>query len=376
MPKYVWTAKNKFGNSVVREITANTIEESKSALLAEGCTDLVLMGDEVMDAATAGMPRTVSFLGEELKVTEADKLKHRNKPPPTFFSTLWQGVAETKGFLILIFVLALYEIYRGHRPSFIFLGFGLIAWLAFLIVLRLPSIYYHRLHKAADWYRWAEVLEIVEKLKKIGKIHFIKIPPPELGRYRAKALTGLGHLSEALAEFSQYENQPGCPSWLYKAHVAGLYDTAKQHDKALEYCLQSIREKPTPVLYLDLANRYVRYMKDPVKAREALAEAEKSTLPDLAKPFHLRCRGMLAFLEGDYVTARRDLEASLEIMQKTPHIPYRDGHISVAKAYLCCVLAKQGDQAAAQKNFTDAEEYLVATGETELLEQCKKATGA
>jgi len=375
MANYVWTAKDKFGISVVREISASTIEESKSALLAEGCTDLVLKGDEIMDAATAGMPRSVRFLGEEHKVTEAEKLKHRGNPAPTFFSALWQGIVQTKGFIILIFILAGFEIYCGHTTSLMFLGLGLLAWLAFLIGVRLPSIYYHRLHKAADWNRWEEVLGIVDKLKQIEKFHFTKIPPPELGKYRAKALAGLGQLPQSLVEFSQYENQPGCPSWLYKAQVAGIYDTAKQHDKALEYAWQSIREKPTPVLYLDLANRYARYKSDPVKARAALAEAEKSTLPDLAEPFHLRCRGISALLEEDYSTARRELEASLAIMQKTPNIPYRAGHISVTKAYLCRVLAKQGDQAGARKNFKEAEEYLVATGESELLEQCKKATG-
>jgi tetratricopeptide (TPR) repeat protein len=189
-------------------------------------------------------------------------------------------------------------------------------------------------------------------------------------------MAGLGKLPQSLMEFSRFENQPGCPSWLYKAQLAGIYDTAKQHDKALEYAWQSIREKPTPVLYLDLANRYARYKSDPFKAREALAEAEKSTIPDLAEPFYLRCRGISALLEGDYATAQRELHASLAIMQKTPHIPYRDGHISVAKAYMCCVFAKQGDQAAAKKNFVEAEEYLVATGENELLEQCKRAMGA
>ena len=58
------------------------------------------------------------------------------------------------------------------------------------------------------------------------------------------------------------------------------------------------------------------------------------------------------------------------------HLPFRDGHISVTKAYLCCVLAKQGNLPAAKQNFAEAEKYLVATGETRLLEQCQKATAA
>jgi len=375
MPNYVWTAKDKFGVSGVKEITANTIEESKSALLAEGCTDLVLVQDEIGDAVRAGWPRPATFLGSEIKqATEAARLKLRGRPPPTYSGELWRGIVESKKSIIGILALAVLEIYLGHNTSLIFLGFSLLAWLAFLICFRLPGIYYNRLHRAADWYRWTEVLEIVDKLKKIEKFHVIKIPPWNLSLYRAKAMAGSGHLPEALLEFSRYENQPGCPSWLYKAFLGGIYGTARQYDKAVEYNWQAVREKPTPTLYLDLANRYARYMNDPAKARGALAEAEKSTITDIAEPFRLRCRGILAFLETDYISARRELESSIEMMQKTPHQPYRDGHLSVAKAYLCCVLAKLGDQAAARKNFSEAEAYLVATSETELLEQCKKAT--
>ena len=54
MTTYIWTAKDKSGKPVVREVTHNTIEESKGVLLADGCTELKLIQDEVMDAAMAG----------------------------------------------------------------------------------------------------------------------------------------------------------------------------------------------------------------------------------------------------------------------------------------------------------------------------------
>lgn len=376
MGKYVWTAKDPSGSPVVREIEANSIEESKSALQAEGCTELELKSEEVMEVATAGMPRKFQVLGKEVEITAAERLKHRGKRPPTILSALGRGIAQSKWFFILMLIIAAWEFYRGRMTSLILTGAGVILWLVFLVVIRTPGIYYGRLHKAADWYRWQEVLDIVDRLKQIGKFHFIKIPPLELGRQRAKALAGLGRLTEAVAEFSEFENQPNCPGWMYKASLAGIHDIAKQHTKAVAYNLDAIREKPTAVLYLDLANRYVRYLKDPDKARAALAETEKETLMDIAKPFLFRCRGILAFLEGDNTTAKQEFEASLAAMEKFPHVPYRDGHISVTKAYLCCVLANQGDVPAAKRNFMAAKEYLVATGETELLERCQRATSA
>jgi hypothetical protein len=107
----------------------------------------------------------------------------------------------------------------------------------------------------------------------------------------------------------------------------------------------------------------------------AMAEAEKSPLPDLAKPFHIRCQGIIAYLEGDYAAARRELETAIELVDKAKGRPFRDGHLSVARAYLCCVLARQGDLPAAKKCFALAKKYLVATAEDELLAECRELCG-
>ena len=179
-------------------------------------------------------------------------------------------------------------------------------------------------------------------LQLIGRFSLVKVPATELTRNRAKALAGMGRLDEALAEYSQCQGRPDCPPWLYKLFVASLYTTARQHDKAIEYNLASIAAKPTSTAWADLANRYARYKSDAVKARSAMAEAEKSPLSDVAKPFCIRCQGIIAYLEGNYGAAKRDLQIAIELVEKAKGRPARDGHLSVARAYLCCVLAKQG----------------------------------
>jgi hypothetical protein len=80
-------------------------------------------------------------------------------------------------------------------------------------------------------------------------------------------------------------------------------------------------------------------------------------------------------LEGDYASARHELEASFKIVEENRNRPFRDGHLNVLKGYLCCVLARQGDLTEAKKYFMQARKYLVATNETELLEECEKAIG-
>jgi tetratricopeptide (TPR) repeat protein len=295
MPNFVWTAKNKFGNSVVREISADSSEQAKTQLLAEGCTEIELKENEINDAAVAGFTDKTVVLGEEVRVTFEQRLKQRGKPPMTFSRALRESVFQGKELSVLIIFLALYEGYRENIFLVILLGVALLLWITFTICVRLPGIYYAKLNKAKDWHRWEEVLELVETLKKIRRNHFIKIPVVELVRSRAQALAGLGRLSEGLEEFRQCENQPGCPGWLYTAFVAELYQIGKQYDKAIEYKQKAVAQKPIPANWIDLTNYFLRFKKDAGKAHEALAHAEKGILTETEKPYLMRCHGILAY---------------------------------------------------------------------------------
>jgi tetratricopeptide (TPR) repeat protein len=137
----------------------------------------------------------------------------------------------------------------------------------------------------------------------------------------------------------------------------------------------AIAEKSNSTAWADLANRYARYKRDPVKAREAMAEADKSPMAEIAKPFRIRCLGIIAYLENDYTTAKRELETAIDLVEKVKWRPFKDGHLNIARAYLCCVLAKQGDLSAASNNLERAREYLVATKEDELLAECRQLIG-
>jgi len=231
----------------------------------------------------------------------------------------------------------------------------------------MPAALFHQQHQPV--FKFGDVLIVSPFCPQISAV---TVPATELTRNRTKALAGLGRLDEALAEYSHCEGRPDCPTWLYKLFVASLYTTAKQQDKAIEFNLASIAAKPTSTAWIDLANRYARYKCDPVKARAAMAEADKSPVADMAKPFRIRCLGIIAYLEGDFAAAKCDLEIAIELVEKAKGRPYRDGHLSIARAYLCCVLARQGDLVDAKKQFALSKAYLVATDEAELLAECRK----
>ncbi len=375
MTTYTWSAKNRAGQRVVKQVKGETAEEAGAKLATEGYTELKLEEGDIFAAVSAGFSPRRLFLGEEIKVTAEQRLKARENPTTGFWSALSEGMKETKGFILIMVFLGAYYGYRGNWISLSLVALGILAWFAFLIFLRSTSVYYKKLIRAADWYQWKEVLSLVETLKTVGRFGIAKIPETELIRHRAKALAGTGHLSEALALYKTCEGRPDCPSWLYKLFIGSIYATAKQYDLAIQWNLESAKEKPGSVPWLDLAYRYARYKHDPVKARAALAEAKNYVLTETALPFKLRCQGVIAYLEGEYATARQDLEKAIEMVEKMKWRPYRDGHLSVARAYLACVLAKLGDLSAASQNFSAAKDYLVATGEDELIAECRRLVG-
>ena len=371
MPRFIWAAKDNLGKPIVRELVAKTIEESKAILLAEGCTDLELKSDEIMDIARAQFD--TNDAGDDMPAK--DWLKSRDKPPPTFLNIMFRSVVDFKGLYLILILLLVFNLYLGYKIPAIVTAAILIAGPFFYTWLALPGIYYEKLNKAKDWHRWEEVLKLVGVLEKIRYVHFIKLPKNELIRYRAQALAGLGRLTEALAVFQQCENQPKLPSWLYKAQLAGIYDIAGEHDKSLEYAWSALEEKRQPIICLDLAYRLLHYKKDTIQAHKLLAEVDKSVLVDYAESFYLQSLGMLSYLEGDYTSAKSNLEKSLEIIDQFKYLPFRDGIINTLKGYLCCVLAKRGDLAQARKYFMQSKKYLVAAKETVLLEECKRAIG-
>jgi tetratricopeptide (TPR) repeat protein len=270
----------------------------------------------------------------------------------------------------------IYQIYCGNWLFALLAAAALLIYLSALFCIRLPSMYHKRLLKALDWHRWDEALRLVDRLRWMNRLHFLKVPAIALIRYRAKALSGAGELSQALEEYAVCENLPGCPSWLYKTMVADIYDTAKMHNQALDLVKQSLAQQPRSSVYIGLATRLLRCKANLAEVKEALAEAEKGPLvEDIERPLVIQCHGVVAYLENDLQAAEKDFRAALEIYERTRHIAFRDGHISRTKGRLCCVLAKRGDMNGARIYFEAAEKYLVATQSSELLEECKASLG-
>jgi hypothetical protein len=376
MPIFVWTAKDKFGNPVVRELSTPTVGQSKQLLLDEGHTDLVLKQDEIMAAMAESFTEKVMVFGEEIQVTATERLKYRDQPGGTLFSILRETTTQDAKLYLIMAALMAWQFYGGRLTiGFILLGVTLI-WPGFRVWMGLPGILYRKLNEDREWHRWRDVLALLRRIERIQLYHFIKISRTELIRIRALALAGLNRLPEALTEFQAIRDQPGMPDWLYESNLALIYDCAQQHDQALICTRNSLELDPRNTIYLDLAWRLLHRKKDTSSARAALAKVDATTLIDIAQPFVKRTWGMLAFLEGDDLTAQRELETALTLWERSnARWVFRESNIALTKGYLCCVLARQGELARAKKHFADARNYLTAVRETDLLNRASALLG-
>jgi hypothetical protein len=374
MPNFLWTAQDNAGKSIVREISAGSGSDAQAVLLAEGCTDLKLIRGEIEAIASEGIAKTFSAFGEPIVVTPEKLVETRGQPSATFWRVAYKSVVDNAGSVLVLAGMASYEFWRGNRWVGILLLVLLSAFPVFYIWWFLQSILFAKLHKAADWHRWKRVLGLVTALDGIARLRpkaWPSIPGSTLARFRIVAVAGQGHLEEALREFQCLENQPGYPSWLHTALTAGIYDIARQNDKAIELVRKAIEMRPGPELYIDLAGRLARFARDPAGAREALNRAGSAPLTDTGELFRRRCLGMVEYLEGDDSGAARELEAVLQLAAGMPRLVFRDGITNTTRAYLCCALARQGEVRAARKQFAAAKRYLKATGATELIAECK-----
>ena len=155
MSKYVWTAKNKSGQKVFKEVEAQTAEESRAILVEAGYSELVLKGDEIMAAVQEGFPSTINVLGQAVKVTTEQRLKYLDTPMFTFWGAIREAIRQSKLMFVLLPLFAVYSVYREHWVFALLWIVGLLAWIAFLVCVSLPLVYYRRLIMASDWYRWS-----------------------------------------------------------------------------------------------------------------------------------------------------------------------------------------------------------------------------
>ncbi|HVU09104.1 MAG TPA: hypothetical protein VHG89_11230 [Verrucomicrobiae bacterium] len=366
MAEYLWTGKDNQGKAFVERVNASSPAQAKTLLEERGYTELELHSDDVDGAVRAYSDRPTRF-------SAAEELQIKRKG-----MTLWK--AWNKDFKnswatnILFILLILFFLFTKNYFAAIICIIGFLAFIPIYFWFRQSSYYYRQLNKAKVWYRWEEVLDCIEKLKRAKRWTKIGIPDAEFIRCRASALAGLGRFDEAIAEFSPLAENPKMQRWLYLVQLATIHDIAKKHTEAIELNRQAAELKiDDPIILIDLATRIIRRQKDAVQAKLILDRAEKQTMRELVKPHVPFCRGIIAYYENDFPLAQSKLQEALVGFRPFMRHPLMEGFVLRAKAYLCCVEGALRNFVEAKRLLRETQEYLKATKEDELMTECKMA---
>jgi tetratricopeptide (TPR) repeat protein len=379
MSIFIWKGKDPQGVFRAERVEAENAQDAKAILSEKGWTDLVLVSDELGDLAG----RSTHGPGDQEDFREfisADEEAHLFEGRfPGFWSQYTKALWTAKVPLVLAFLWTAWGIYRNSLWMIILGALGLGALLFFFPLLfaffSLPMQYYTRLNRAKVWSRWDEVLLCVERLRQAHRITRLGVGEIELVRNRAHALAATGRLEQGLAEFSQFEKDPALPNWNYQSFLSGIYDTAKEYEKALECRKKAVEEKPdTSAVWIDLAYGLVRGLNRPAEAREALARAEALEITQLGVPYVSFLKGLICWREGKFGEATTHLESSLPGFQQYIHSPLVEGLILLVKAHLCAVHRALGETEKAQRYFKETEVFLKAAREDELLRACGAAS--
>jgi len=376
MHSFLWTGKDTEGKERSAHVTAENAQAARGILEGRGWTQLELVTDEICDETRRQIPPMTSdwdALPDDAE-TEAARWKGNSS---SFLGEWWRAIFQAKLTLALFVLILVVGMLRHGKWS---IGIGIAGLVIMVLLFPLISAFfsqsvrnYSRLNKAKVWGRWQEVLHCVEQLKRSHRLTRIGVGDVELARNRALALASSGHLDEALKELSRFEGNPSLSTWLYTSHLAGIYDGARQFEKALELRQRVATEKPdTAAVWIDVAYSLVRGLNQPAEAREALGRAEKLEISGVGKAYLYFLRGIILWRENKPAEAKEQLDRALAGFEPMKHHDLVEGLILFSKSYLCAVQGQLGNQREAQILFRQVEKFLTAHREEELLQACRR----
>ena len=375
MPSYLWSGKDNSGRESTERITAATPEEARDILLRRGWTNLRRQTSDInefvkQDMAAAAAPNYRSNLTPEQEVA------HLKGTAPSFWSKWWKAERQSATAYLCLGILFAWSVYH-RKPVGIVVSAGLLVFLILLYPalhfwFHQPSQLFQKLHEARNWRRWNEVLNYLEALKKARASRKFGLGEAAIARYRALALTGLGKLDQAIEEFTRAAEATNMPPWLRLTHLATIYTVAEQYDQGLD-CYRQALEVATEkgIVCLDYGAYLVQRFNRPAEARQLLAMAEATALPELASAAVPALRSMVAFREGQFAAANQAMSEALGILEKQPKNKYYifEPSILLAQAYLAVINAALANKDAARAYFAKAEKYLEVIRMDELLSE-------
>lgn len=375
---FLWEGRDAEGERRRISVTARTAQAARAQLEQVGWTGLRLITDETTSVSKRQVKMPEWLRDDEDVDTVADAYQGRL---PKGFLAIWMHSLRGAGLWVLgLAGLTAFGIYTSSPIPAWLAGLAL-SFLVFLspvvqLLTRRTHHAYLALVSAKEWGRWEEALQWVQRLRH-SRLSLVAIGETELLRSEAQALAALGRLEEAVSAFRRLEGSPELPHWLYLSHLGSVYDAGKAPEHALACRRQAAAENPdSAAMWIDLAQNLADGLNRPQEAREAMNRAVQLEITELGRPYVPLIRGMIAWREADFPTAREELEEAVSLFEAMPpDMPYRQGVIAFAKSFLCAVECQAGRLSVARKLYPECQRYLEAHRRMELQEICRPAAG-
>jgi tetratricopeptide (TPR) repeat protein len=363
MPTYLFTARDREGREVTESIEAPSGDWVVLKLHKDGYSDIVLHTENV----AANYTKMVEGLSAK------DYLAFRRKP--TRLGDAWWIAQRIYWQTALLHVGAIallgYRRFAGTPlgvTDIVAAGI-LVLPIVWALVSQLTNwVYtYNRMVDASGWGRWEEVLALAAKLKG-------KAPPEELAFRNARALAGLGRVSEAFNILKPFGDGQAMPLWMYHARLGEVYVVLKQYDKCVENAELAVKLAPgDPTMLLDLAGTLLRFQPDLPRIEKVLDEVRFHAVSDMLSPILEMTEGALKFEQGYPHEAKVKLESGLKRWLDLGLDEALTGPITDrGYMYLALACARLGDMTGAQAYYQLAAPRLKALNYDDLLERCNR----
>lgn len=259
------------------------------------------------------------------------------------------------------------DVLRGSWPPWASLA--VLVWASLAV---LPIWANQVTERASVWHEWQRVLRWLPLLEWNPLVRAPAVRFTARAR-RARALVGLGRVEEGLALFDAAAAKGMVPRPTAQAMRSSLLLLARRHDEAI--ALRRAASESDPKMLWDTVIALLRYGGDVAEARALLASREGQAVTQLEQVARDYSRALLAIVDQRFSEALELLSTARglaeQVMVSVPAL--RDSYQALIDAYRAIALAGSGDAVGAQRLFGSVTPFLVATGEEELLAQCREA---
>jgi hypothetical protein len=370
--RFLYTAVNHEGETVIERIEATNITIARYALELRGYSSIVFHTDEWHDIFQQGNEKKMEI--DSKAWTPEEELESRVS------GGAWAHITslfrEFKIFWLPLAVWNTLSVFSGPPYGWIsWVGFLLSGWFCvYFVWASLPGVAYQRLLSAKVWAKGHAVRRWVAVLQFLKRFETAPLPDLHLDAFVAKALAAEGRLDEAVALLQKYEKDENVPRSFYYSELGSVYDKGRLFNKATEYRARAVEASTGgTVERIDYALGLILRLRDSQPARAALAEIADKEIIDLAAVYVSYCRGLIALEECNYDEAKaRLLEAQQRATPYAANVAMIEFFMEV-KAHLAIVTAKLGDKRHAKRLFRKAKRFLIAHQEVDLYQRCEEA---